>query len=415
MAYLPNSLSLTAADERALIEDYKYFHANPELSLQEFQTTKTIRERAKDLVLAPGIRLEIIEITETATVVILRNGEGKTAAYRADIDALPVLEQSGLAYASRAKGVLEGESVDVMHACGHDTHIAMALKTMEIFARSAEDWQGELEFIFQPAEEGRDGAKLMVKSGLWQKVKVPQVLYGQHVFPGIPGQILTISGPVTAAVDSLKVTLRGKGGHGSQPQDTIDPVVLAAHIVVRLQSIISREVPALESAVITVGSIHAGKKENIIPDTAELRISIRSSTAEIRTLVLAAVERVIKGETLAHGAPAAEIENYHSSNVVMNDEAATLQAYEAISAELGAKNVSFEPARRIMGSEDFGELGDAASIPYSFWFLGGSSKAMLEAKDPISNHSPFFAPQPEVTLQAGVRAALAALYAVVGR
>ena len=413
MTYLPPSLTLTEADEAALISDYKYFHAHPELSLQEFETTRVIRERAEALHLSASVSREIIEVGSTGTVVILRNGEGPTVAYRADIDALPIKEQTGLEYASTVTGHLDGDEVHVMHGCGHDTHITMGLATMEVFARSGGEWSGTLQFIFQPGEEGKDGAKLMISQGLWEKIDIPDVLYGQHVFPGTPGHIALTHGPTTSAVDSLRVTLRGKGGHGSQPQDTIDPIVLAAHIIVRLQTVVSRTVGPLESAVVTVGSFHAGTKENIIPDTAEMKISIRSATPDIRERVLTAVTRIIRAEAAASGADEPEIENYHASNVVMNDQGVTERAVAAIRAELGDDRVTYDPSARIMASEDFGELGDAAGIPYSFWFLGGSSKAMRDSSEPISNHSPFFAPQPEVTLAAGVRAATAALYSWV--
>lgn len=413
MTYLPDSLTLTAEDERALVAEYKAYHASPELSLQEFETTRKIRERAENLVLGPGVTREIVPIGETGTVVILRNGQGPVVAYRADIDGLPVTEQTGLDYASTATGTWEGETVGVMHACGHDTHIAMGLKAMDLFARDGSDWSGTIEFIFQPGEEGKDGAKLMVSQGLWETVPVPQVLYGQHVFPEALGTITVTSGATTSAVDSLRIKLFGKGGHGSQPQDTIDPVVLAAYLVVRLQSVVAREVPPKESAVVTVGSLQAGKKENIIPATAELRTSIRTFNPDVRTRVVGAVERMARAESLASGADEPEIENYHYSNSVVNDEAVSVALAEVFTAELGEDAVTYDPDYSIMGSEDFGELGDAAGIPYSFWFLGGMTEEQLAADPIASNHSPFFAPQPEPTLQVGVRAAVAAVYSQV--
>lgn len=415
MTYLPASLTLSKADEQHLLEEYKAYHASPELSLQEFETTRKIRERAENLVLGEGVTREIVPIGETGTVVILRNGEGPVVAYRADIDGLPVTEQTGLPYASTATGVWEGETVGVMHACGHDTHIAMGLKTMDLFARDGSDWSGTIEFIFQPAEEGKDGAKLMVSQGLWETIPVPSVMYGQHVFTEPVGQVIVTSGPATAAVDSLRIKLFGKGGHGSQPQDTIDPVVLAAYLVVRLQSVVAREVPPKESAVVTVGSLQAGKKENIIPATAELRTSIRTFNPEVRERVVNAVERMARAESMASGADEPEIENYHYSNSVVNDEAVSADLAQVFASELGEENVTYDPDFSIMGSEDFGELGDAAGIPYSFWILGGMTEEQLSAEPLASNHSPFFAPQPDPTLQVGVRAAASALYSRVKR
>jgi len=413
MSYLPATLNLRDEDIAALITEYKEYHASPELSLQEFETTRKIRERAENLVLAPGVEREIVPIGETGTVVILRNGEGPVVAYRADIDALPILEQTGLDYASEARGVLDGEDVAVMHGCGHDTHIAMGLKTMDLFARDGESWAGTIEFIFQPGEEGKDGAKLMVSQGLWQSVPRPEALYGQHVFPFTAGTLRVTKNEVTASVDSLKVIVKGKGGHGSQPQDTIDPVILSAYILVRLQSVVSREVGPLDSAVVTCGYLHAGKKENIIPDQAEFRLSIRSASQKIREEVLHKVIRIIRSECQASGADEPEIENYHASNIVMNDVALSEKLTETFTQELGEELVTFDPNYRLMGSEDFGELGDAANIPYTFWMLGGFSDEHLNAEVPISNHSPFFAPLPDPTLSVGVRAAAAAIYSHV--
>ncbi|MGV3104053.1 amidohydrolase [Rothia sp. 32237D007AR] len=415
MTYLPASLSLTAADQEHLLEEYKAYHASPELSLQEYETTRKIRERAQNLLLGQGVICDIVPIGETGTVVILRNGEGPTVAYRADIDGLPVTERTGLPYASTAVGTWEGETVGVMHACGHDSHITMGLKTMDLFARDGSDWAGTIEFIFQPGEEGKDGAKLMVSQGLWQTVPVPSVMYGQHVFPFEAGKVIVTTGPLTSAVDSLGITLHGKGGHGSQPQDTIDPVVLAAHLVVRLQTVVAREVAPSETAVLTVGSLHAGKKENIIPDSAEIRTSIRTFNPQVRQRVLAAVERIAQAEALASGAPAPDIINYHYSNSVVNDEQVSTELAAVFTQELGSQQVTFDPNFYLMASEDFGELGDAANIPYCFWILGGMTPEQL-AEEPIaSNHSPFFAPQPEPTLQVGVRAAVSALYSQVKR
>lgn len=409
MPYLPESLSLSAQDITALISDYKEYHASPELSLAEFETTRKIRERAQTMKLDDGVEREIVEVSETGTVVVLRNGEGPTIAYRADIDALPLKEQTGLDYASTVTADLDGDTVPVMHGCGHDAHIVMGLKTMELFARSGKDWSGTLEFIFQPAEEGKGGAQVMLQAGLWKKIPLAQALYGQHVFPFPAGQIITTKDEFTASVDSLKITLHGSGGHGSQPQDTVDPVVLASYIVVRLQSIVSRVVAPMESAVVTVGSIYAGQKENIIPDTAEMRLSVRASTQEVREKVLSSIERIVRAESEASGAGEPEINNFHSSAIVNNDEELSKNLADVLTQELDTE-VIYDPNFRLMGSEDFGELGDAENIPYSFWGLGSFSDELMNSESPISNHSPFFAPQPEVTLETGVRAALSALY-----
>lgn len=410
MTFLPQELQPTPEDVEALIAEYKQFHASPELSLQEFETSRKIRERAERLELAEGVSREIVTIGETGTVVILRHGEGPTIAYRADIDALPLEEKTGLDYASTVTGEVDGETVPVMHGCGHDTHIAMGLKTMDIFARNADHWAGTIEFIFQPAEEGKDGAKLMVNQGLWEKVAVPEVLYGQHVYSLKAGEILVTENELTASVDSLKITLKGRGGHGSQPQDTVDPVMLSAYVLVRLQSVISREISPLEPAVVTCGYLHAGKKENIIPDQAELRLSVRSSTEDVRHRLLDRIERIVTAECEASGAEPPVIENFHASRIVDNDPKLSHSLAQAFAEELGEDRVTFDPEFRMMGSEDFAELVADEGVPYSYWLVGGHSQETLDAEEPISNHSPFFAPLPDPTLEAGVRAATTALY-----
>ncbi|MGH3585463.1 MAG: amidohydrolase, partial [Pseudonocardia sp.] len=231
---------------------YRGLHAAPELSMQEHRTAALIQRRMDDL----GWETHVVGGTGVAAV--LRNGDGPVVAFRADTDGLPVQEQTGLEYASTAKGTLpDGTGVSVMHACGHDTHITSAIGAATLLTDSRESWSGTVVLIFQPGEETSQGATAMIADGLWDRVPRPEVVFGQHVWPGRAGTVEVTGGPAMAMADSWKVTVHGRGGHGSQPQSTIDPVVLAAHMVVRIQSIVSREVPPLRAAVVTIASFHA--------------------------------------------------------------------------------------------------------------------------------------------------------------
>src|ERR1700753_1320311 len=272
----------------ALAGFYRDLHAHPELSLQEHRTAQRV---------AQALRPHGFEVTEnvggTGVVGLMRNGDGPVVMLRADFDALPVEEQTGLPYASsvRAAGA-DGGEVPVMHACGHDMHATCLLGAAALLSRASGAWSGTLLVVFQPAEELARGARDMVGDGLFQRFPRPDIVLGQHVGPLRPGLIGHASGPVMAAADSAEVVLYGRGGHGSRPESTVDPVLMAANVVTRLQGIVARQVPPADAAVVTVGRLHAGTKDNVIPDTAELGVNVRSYSPAVRGLVRTAVERI---------------------------------------------------------------------------------------------------------------------------
>lgn len=390
---------LSPQDTEQMHRMYRHLHANPELSMQEEQTARYIEQQLELL----GI--EYFRCGGTGVVGLLNNGDGPVIGYRADTDGLPIKEDTGADYASAATGKLEdGTEVPVMHGCGHDTHVATALTAAKLLSQQRENWAGTLVLIFQPGEETAAGAKAMVADGLWDKAPRPEVILGQHVFPFAAGQVALTSGSAMALADSLRVTLYGKQSHGSQPQDSIDPIVLGAHIVTRLQTIASRELAPLNPAVITCATFHAGLKENIIPDRAEFTLNIRTLTTAVREQVLAAVERIINAEAQASNAPAPLIEKLYDFPRLYNDPEQTEAVKRALEAELGAQNVHLQQPK--MGSEDVGWLGDSIGVPTVYWFFGGFDPA--EAAPPV-NHSPHFLPLEEPTLSTGVRAALASI------
>ncbi|WP_404286848.1 amidohydrolase [Glutamicibacter arilaitensis] len=397
-------IALNSEETRALHESYRHLHANPELSMQEHATADYIQRRLTEL----GI--ENFRCGGTGVVGIQENGPGPVIAFRADSDGLPIKEDTGADYASLATGVLaDGSEVPVMHGCGHDTHVASALAAAQVMARSTGSWSGTVLWLFQPGEETAAGAQAMLADGLWEKVPHPQVVLGQHVFPFQTGTIAITEGSAMALADSLKVTLYGKQSHGSQPQDSLDPIVLGAHIITRLQSIVSRELHPLSPAVVTCGTFHAGMKENIIPDRAEFTLNIRTLTEEVREQVLSAVTRIIQAEAVAGNAPAPLIEPLYNFPRLYNDPQQTQSVVSAFGAEFGAEAVRFVPPA--MGSEDFGALADALGVPNVFWMFGGFDTTVAPA--PV-NHSPHFLPDYVPALDTGVRAALAAIGYYVG-
>lgn len=379
-----------------MLELYKYLHAHPELSMQEYQTATFIEAELTEL----GI--ENFRCGGTGVVGIDRNGQGPVVAFRADTDGLPIAEATGASYASTATGVLpDGQEVPVMHGCGHDTHVTAALTAARILNENRESWSGTVVWIFQPGEETAAGARAMVADGLWDRAPRPAVVLGQHVFPFTAGEVAITRNAAMAAADSLKVTLYGVQAHGSEPHASIDPIMLGAHILTRLQSIVSRELDPQDPAVVTAGTFHAGLKENIIPDKAEFTLNIRTLTGKVREQVLAAVERIIVNEAKVSGAPEPKIEELYTFPQLINDAEHTERVIDALKAELGEDKVSIVPP--VMGSEDFGHLGESIGAPYVFWNFGGADPA---DENPAKNHSPFFLPVPEPTLSTGVQAAV---------
>ncbi len=389
---------------------YKDIHAHPELSMQETRTAALAAER---------LRTAGYEVTtgigKTGVVGLMRNGDGPTVMLRADMDALPVEEATGAPYASKVKATDdEGKSVPVMHACGHDMHVTWLIGATTLLAKARSAWQGTLMAVFQPAEETAQGAQAMIDDGLFQRFPKPDVVLGQHVMVGPAGTIGGRTGAITSAADSLQIRLFGRGAHGSMPQASIDPVVMAAALVLRLQTIVSREISPAEAAVVTVGALQAGTKENVIPDEALIKLNVRTFDPGVRARVLAAIERIVKAEAAASGAPRApEITPLDRYPLVTNDLEATRRVVAAFRGHFGEKRVrETGPAS---ASEDFGSFGAEWHAPSVFWFVGGTdadayskAKAANRLNEIPTNHNPRFLPVMHPTLESGVEALVVA-------
>ncbi|TXS21941.1 amidohydrolase [Streptomyces sp. adm13(2018)] len=381
-----------------LADLYRDLHTHPELSFAETRTAGLIAERLR------ALGLDVTTgVGRTGVVGVLANGDGPHVLLRADFDALPVTEQTGLPYASGTDGV--------MHACGHDMHVACLLGALDLLAGGRAYWTGTVTAVFQPAEETGAGARAMVDDGLFDRTGKPDVVLGQHVGPFPAGSLGCHAGPALAATDALKVTLHGKGAHGSRPEAAIDPVVMAASTVMRLQTVVSREIAGSDTAVVTVGVLNAGTTQNVIPDTAELKLNIRTYTEEVRKTVLAAVRRIIEGEAAAAGATRTpDIEPIETFAVLVNDDDAMDRTATAFREHFGTERV-FDPGPAT-GSEDCGTFATASGAPICYWFFGGidpdtfakAEAAGTTARDIPSNHSPHFAPVVEPTLSTGVEA-----------
>ena len=278
---------------------YKDVHSHPELSMQETRTAGLAADRLR----AAGYEVTT-GVGKTGVVGLLRNGDGPTVMLRADMDALPVEEATGLPYASKATATdRDGKTVPVSHMCGHDMHVTWLAGATKLLAEARTTWRGTLMAVFQPGEETAEGAQAMIDDGLFKRFPKPDVVLGQHVMVGPSGTVAGRAGAITSAADSLQIRLFGRGAHGSMPQASIDPVIMAAATVMRLQTIVSREVAAAEAAVVTVGALQAGTKENVIPDEAIIKLNVRTFDAGVRTRVLAAIERIVNAEAEASGAP----------------------------------------------------------------------------------------------------------------
>ena len=389
------------ADLEAL---YKDVHSHPELSMQEKRTAGLAADRLR----AAGYDVTT-GIGGTGVVGVLRNGEGPTVMLRADMDALPVEEATGLPYASKATAVdREGRTVPVSHMCGHDMHVTWLTGATRLLAEARPAWRGTLLAVFQPGEETAEGARAMIGDGLLQRFPKPDVVLGQHVMVGPSGTVAGRAGAITSAADSLQIRLFGRGAHGSMPQASIDPVVMAAATVMRLQGIVSREVAAAEAAVVTVGALQAGTKENVIPDEAVIKLNVRTFDDGVRQRVLAAIERIVNAEAAASGAPRQpEITTLDSYPLNVNDRDASRRVVDAFRGHFGAERVrETGPAP---ASEDFGSFGTDWHSPSVFWFVGGTdpqlyakAKEANRLNDLPVNHSPKFAPVLHPTLRMGV-------------
>jgi amidohydrolase len=388
---------------------YLELHQNPELSAHEVQTAAKLAARLR------ALGYDVTEhVGGTGIVAILRNGAGPTVMLRTELDALPVEEKTGLAYASKVHAKDDaGHEVPVMHACGHDLHMAAILGTAAIMVHSKDSWHGTLMLIGQPAEETIGGARGMLADGLLKRFPKPDVAVAMHVGNVLPAGTVGITpGVFNTNADSLRITIYGKGGHGAAPHTAIDPIVIAARTILTLQTIASREVKPGEMAIVTVGYIQAGTKNNIIPDQAELGLTVRTNKPEVRQQVLAAIARITKAEAEAAGAPRApSIDHYEGADLVYNDPALAQRLRGALESALGKdKVVTQEP---ITASEDFSYFVEQG-IPGFYFTLGGADPEKLAQAKAAgtmlpSNHSPLFAPDVDPALHTGIAAEVAVL------
>ncbi|EIL97523.1 M20 family metallopeptidase [Rhodanobacter thiooxydans] len=404
---LPGNLQQLLPQLEALYTD---IHAHPELSMQETRTAGL----AADHLRAAGYEVTT-GVGKTGVVGLLRNGDGPTVMLRADMDALPVEEATGVAYASKVTATdPEGKSVPVMHACGHDMHVTWLVGATTLMAQTRDSWRGTLMAVFQPAEETAQGAQAMIDDGLFKRFSKPDVVLGQHVMVGPAGAVGGRKGVITSAADSLQIRLFGRGAHGSMPQASIDPVVMAAATVLRLQTIVARELAPTEAAVLTIGSLQAGTKENVIPDEAVIKLNVRTFDEGVRKRVLAAITRIVNAEAAASGAPKPpEITPLDNYSLVTNDDTATTTVVEAFRRHFPAERI--RETGPTSASEDFGSFGAEWGVPSVFWFVGGTdpdiyakAKAANRLNEIPTNHNPRFLPVLHPTLETGVETLMVA-------
>jgi len=394
------------SDAHALYLD---LHQNPELSGHETQTAEKLAAR---------LRSAGYEVTEhvggTGVVAILKNGAGPTIMLRTELDALPVEEKTGLPYASKVHAKDDvGRDVPVMHACGHDLHMAAILGAAEIMAHSKTTWHGTLMLLGQPAEETISGADAMIRDGLFTRFPKPDVAVALHVGNEFPAGTAAITpGIYNTNADSVHISIYGQGGHGSMPQTAIDPIVIAARTILALQTIVSREIKPGEMGVVTVGYIHAGLKNNIIPDQAEMGLTVRTYKQDVRKQILAAITRIAKAESAAAGAPREPlVERYEGTDAVYNNPALAQRLRTPLEAALGKDKVVI--AEPITPSEDFSYFVEQG-VPGFYFSLGGADPekfAQAKAAGTLlpSNHSPLFTPDVDPALRAGIAAEVAVL------
>lgn len=386
---------------------YRDLHRHPELSMREHRTAAVAAERLA----SAGFQVTT-GVGGTGVVGVLRNGAGPTVMLRADMDALPVREDTGLDYASEVVDRdASGSEVPVMHACGHDVHTTWLAGAAALLAAGRERWAGTLVAVFQPGEETAQGARAMLDDGMVERFPRPDVILGQHVMPMPAGWVGVRSGVTLAAGDSFVVRLFGRGGHGSWPERTVDPVVMAASTVLRLQTIVSREVAASDAVNLTVGSIQAGTKDNIVPDEAVLRLKVRTFDDAVRERVLAAMKRIVRAEAAASGASRPpEIIQTERYPLTVNDPAATARVATALRRRFGDAVRDLDAP--YPASEDFGLFGREWDVPSVFSYVGGidpgayaaAERAGRVPEDIPANHSPRFAPVIHPTLRVGVEA-----------
>ncbi|MFL6135822.1 MAG: amidohydrolase [Nocardioidaceae bacterium] len=402
---------------RPLQEDfYRDLHAHPELSHQERRTAAKVTARLRDT------GCEIHErVGGTGVVGVLRNGDGPSVLLRADMDALPVREATGVPYASSVTATTtQGAEVPVMHACGHDVHVTCLLGAIDLLGAATDSWNGTVVAVFQPAEEVADGARGMLEDGLAKIVGKVDLALCQHVLAFPSGRVATRPGPALAAADSMRITVHGRGAHGSMPQASVDPVVLAAMIVVRLQTVISRETTPGDPAVLTVGSVQAGTKSNVIPDAATIQLNIRTYSEHTRAAILDSIRRMVTAECDASASPRApEFELFDQFPVTDNDAGVTDRVAAAFAEHFGdqAQELPLQTA-----SEDFSDIPTALDVPYTYWGIGGIDADVYQqaavagrvSEDIPVNHSAQFAPVMQPTLDTGTAALVVAALAWLG-
>jgi hippurate hydrolase len=406
---LANGIDVPAGFVAEHVEIYKDYHRAPELSSEEHRTAEAIEARLT------ALGIEHFRSGGTGVVGLLTNGEGPVVGFRADTDGLPIAEDTGLDYASTATGTLpDGGEAPTMHGCGHDTHITAALAAAQYLTANRDAWHGTVVLLFQPGEETAWGAKAMVDDGLWDRAPRPEVVLAQHVMPVEAGKFWLRAGNMASLADSWRITVRGRQAHGSQPERSLDPIVAAASMVLRLQTIVSRELAPITPAVVTVGTFHAGLKENIIPETAEFSVNVRTPDEDVRAHVLGSIRRIVAAEAAASGIDEPAIVEINRFPRLFNDAEHTARAKAALTAGFGADAVVEAPLG--MGSEDAGWLGDAIGVPVVFWAFGAfPAAAFADGKAPAGNHSPHFAPDAELAVVNGTGAALAVLLEYLGR
>ena len=414
--------ALIGREINSLVETYKMLHAAPELSHREEKTATFFAGQLRALGYTVTERMGKFDRPEWVgygVVAVIKNGDGPTVLLRTDLDALPVSEKTDLPYASKVRTKNDtGQEVGVMHACGHDIHMTSMLGTARMLSSLKDQWRGTLLIVGQPAEETIDGARAMVKDGFFTRFPQADFAIALHDSPDFAaGTVAVVPGYALASSTNLDIKIRGVGGHGSRPESAKDPIVLAAQIVLGLQTIVSRENSPLDPAVITVGSIHGGTRYNIIPDEVNLQLTVRAYKEGVRQKLLAAIERVAKGVASAAGIPAelepiVKVSQTEVTTATYNDPVLTERLAAVFAKALGQENVV--TASPVMGSEDFGYFSMGQKIPTMMFWLGAVDPLQVKRSKEggpglPSLHSPLFAPVPEPTLRTGVKAMTSAV------
>ncbi|HEX9018724.1 MAG TPA: amidohydrolase [Anaerolineaceae bacterium] len=388
---------------------YKDIHQHPELSLQEVRTSGIVAQKLRDA----GFTVTE-HVGKTGVVGLLKNGDGPLVMMRADMDALPMKENTGVSYASTATGVnKKGETVPVDHSCGHDLHTSWLIAAATILSQERQKWHGTVMTVFQPAEETAEGSQAMLDDGMMDRFPKPDVILGQHLLQYRAGAVGYRAGQILTSGDSLLVRFFGKGAHGAMPQNSIDPVVMAASAVLRLQTIVSREVAPNASVVVTIGELHAGTAENIIPAEAYIKLNVRTTDEAVRNQVIESIKRICIAEAHASNAPQdPEFEPINNYPLTVNDAGVTKKVSEAFHDHFGDRAFETRPEG---ASEDFSRFGRAWKVPYMFWFVGGTEpekydQAMRDGKyqQLPGPHSPLWAPVLHPTIETGIETLLTA-------